>query len=154
MELTGKNYPKYYSYKFAYGQINRALESEFFLEAITIEESILADRLLGVLRNQGFAQPVNKTTLGGLIKFIRDNKEDVIKLVPDKPFTYLNSLESFWTGRNTCIHQIAKAEPGEKPIGIMEFLTIAQMTAQTGKKLCRDISSWSKAYKNIHIKNI
>lgn len=40
-----KNIQKYDSYKYAYDQIRAAINARFYLEAITIEESILADRL-------------------------------------------------------------------------------------------------------------
>jgi len=53
--MTEKNYTKYESYRFAFDQIDRAIKDGYFLEAITIEESILADRLISFLQLKGIS---------------------------------------------------------------------------------------------------
>ncbi len=43
--VTG-NAAKYESYREAWSRIDAACENQFFLEAITIEESIISDRII------------------------------------------------------------------------------------------------------------
>ena len=48
-----KNYYKFYSYRYAYSQMKKAMEGKFYLEAITIQESIITDRLLSFVIRKG-----------------------------------------------------------------------------------------------------
>jgi hypothetical protein len=43
------NTAKFFSYAAAWGWIKRAIAHRFFLEAVTLEESIVADRLISYL---------------------------------------------------------------------------------------------------------
>ena len=43
------NGPKYFSYREAWGRINKAQAYGFYLEAVTLHESIIADRLISFL---------------------------------------------------------------------------------------------------------
>ena len=48
------NIEKFNSYAEGFARINEANEKGFYLEAITIEESIIVDRLLSHLHSKGF----------------------------------------------------------------------------------------------------
>jgi hypothetical protein len=47
--VPDSNPTKYFSYKEAWGRISRAIGHGFFFEAVTIEESIMCDRLISYL---------------------------------------------------------------------------------------------------------
>lgn len=141
------------SFKFAYNQINRAIEAEFYFEAITIEERILTHRLFEVLRTVGFSQPLQKTTLEDLILFLCEHQDKVADLVPGKPFSFLNSLEQFWSGRNTCFHEVVPSKPAGRKMDILEFLAHARRTVDDGKRLSREITTWANAFMKANSKS-
>jgi hypothetical protein len=48
-----ENYYKFYIYRYAYSQMKKAMKEKFIIEAITIQERIITDRLLNfVIRNK------------------------------------------------------------------------------------------------------
>jgi len=141
-----KNYQKYQTYKSSMEQINAAIEAGFFLEAITIEESIFADRLFRLCKNHGYPRSFDRATLGHELKFIRDKKLDQVE---DFPFPYLEELDLFWRRRNVCLHQIAKSEPGTPTQDYAETMKLAEKTAKDGKPLANKVSKWATKYKKL-----
>ncbi len=149
MYIFDPNLPVHYSFKFAYGQILRAIEQSFYFEAIMIEESILTSRLQDVLSTIGYSQPFDETTLGDLIQFIRDREEGVMGVVPSKSFWSLDTLEAFWAQRNTCRRQLGEYPPKARKMDLLHFWPSAIMAAETGKRLCRQINTWANTYQSI-----
>lgn len=145
-----KNMPKYFTYRYAIDQINKAIEAGFFLEAITIEESILVDRLYRFCRDNGLTKPASLATLGSVETFI---KRLAIKVQQVENIDFLDELDRFRQKRNTCLHQVAKSEPGEATMPFEEFLNLARDTALEGKALTRKVGNWSKRYKRKISKN-
>jgi hypothetical protein len=47
--IPENNAAKYFSYREAWGRIKRAIGHGFYLEAVTLEESIMSDRLISYL---------------------------------------------------------------------------------------------------------
>jgi hypothetical protein len=141
-----KNYQKYQTYKSSMEQINAAIEAGFFLEAITIEESILTDRLFRFCKNHGYKKSFNDSTLGQELGFIRDKKLDQIE---ELSFRFLNELKKFKDDRNFCLHQIAKSEPGTPTQDYAETMRLAKKTAKDGKQLVNKVSKWATKYKKM-----
>lgn len=127
-------------------QINAAIEAGFFLEAITIEESIITDRLYRFCKNHGYKKSFNDSTLGQELGFIRDKKLDQLE---DLPFQYLDESKQFKDNRNFCLHQIAKSEPGTPTQDYADFMSLAEKTIKEGKKLANKVSKWAAKYKKI-----
>ena len=94
-------------YRMAHGRIAEAMEKHFYLEAITLIESIATDRLesrLSVLTktNYGFMN------LGPLIVDIRKHETDSILLaVVDQ------ELDTWRIMRNEAVHEMAKLAVGD-----------------------------------------
>jgi hypothetical protein len=60
---------KYLSYAEAWRRIKAAIQAGYYLEAVTIEESIIADRLLSYVAGIAPEQPVDvRSPFGGLIR--------------------------------------------------------------------------------------
>ncbi|MFT5834628.1 MAG: hypothetical protein ACI97N_002268 [Cognaticolwellia sp.] len=95
-------------YKRAIQQFNQALEAGFFLEAITICESLITDRLES--RCEELGKSMSFQTLGNLIKKLKQIEIDleVRNLVT-------NELDDWRKNRNTALHEIVKFEKGESP---------------------------------------
>jgi hypothetical protein len=145
-----RNYPKYYSYKSAMEQIDAAISAMFFLEAITIEESILTDRLLRFCRDHGYSRTYDRATLGHELSFIKEKLMDQLEA---NGFIFLEDLELFWKNRNTSLHQIAKSEPGTPTEDFEKLSKLAELTAKAGKILVKKATNWADKYKRKIMKN-
>ena len=106
----------------AYEQIDAAIVAGFFLEAITIEESIMIDRLFRFCRDNGLRQSWDRATLGSEIQLINEKivgKNKVIDL------NFNGNLEEFWGNRNKYPHQIVKSELGTSTQDFHEMIALA-----------------------------
>jgi hypothetical protein len=67
MESSNKKQTgRYLRYKLAFDRLDESLEQGWLLEAISLEESIITDRLLSVLQTKGMAAS-SKQSLGNLL---------------------------------------------------------------------------------------
>ncbi len=139
-----KNMPKYYTYRYAIDQINKAIDAGFFLEAITIEESIIVDRLYRFCWDNGLTKLASEATLGTVETFIKRIPDEIQRA---EQIDFLDELGRFRQNRNTCLHQIAKSEPGEPTMPFEDFIDRARSTATEGRVLMKKISNWAKRYK-------
>ena len=137
-----KNMAKYNSYRWAMEQVKKGITEGFFLEAITIEESILTDRLLLFYRQKGHNQKEAYLTLGKILKFLEKNKA----LCQENAIVFFDELDQFWKNRNTCLHQIAKSEPGTATLDIEGLTMLASTTASNGESLVKIVGAWSRKY--------
>lgn len=138
--MTDKNMTKYESYKFAFEKIDLAIESGFYLEAITIEESIISDRLISYLQLNGKTDDFSRIGLYQIIKKVEKVPGQYsIKLSEN----FLVTLDDWRDKRNTCIHQLVKSDKGEPTIEVDKFIDAAKETADEGRILARQISSWT-----------
>jgi len=139
-----KNMPKYKSYRNAYDQIKLAIDAGFFLEAITIEESILTDRLFRFCKDHGMKKPIDRATLGDVLRVLQGLPAETQDF---ENIDFLPSLIEFWDNRNICLHQIVKSGPGEPTIDFVEIIDRARITAISGKALTKKVSNWAQRYK-------
>jgi hypothetical protein len=95
-------------YKRAIQQFNEALEAGFFLEAITICESLITDRLESRCAELG--KSLAFQNLGRLIKELKQIETDaeIRKIITTE-------LDDWRENRNTALHEIVKFEKGEFP---------------------------------------
>jgi hypothetical protein len=144
-----KNYYKFYSYRYAYSQMKKAIEGQFYLEAITIQESIITDRLLNfVIRNN--IKSISKEELHKPIAYLNkliDHSKDYFD-----DDTLFNELNEFRKSRNECIHAMVKSFPGNPTQKVNDFQKLARETSTSGKILTRKIEAWhSRMKKKISI---
>ncbi len=144
---TNKN-RKYLSYKEAFARINKAIEQGYFLEAITIEESIICDRMVSYLHYQHgvpFSEKdilSNKTLMYNLVNLWRKKEPEAIIF---KSYKDLHSSMDEWRKqRNALIHSMTKSFPGKPTTDVTDFLEAAQKAAVTGKKLARALCEIAK----------
>lgn len=140
-EIKSKNTEKYLSYAEAHRRMNSACEQKFFLEAITIQESIISDRLLSYLNGKKIISvddpkfKINRVSFNSLIEKLGKTHE------------LFSELNEWRENRNICVHSIAKSLPGEPTLSVNKFLEIAEKTAVLGKKLTRKVEDWHKREK-------
>lgn len=98
---------RYHLYRQAYRQINQALEQGFYLEAITLVESLVSDRVesrLTFLKGTDFSFK----TLGSLIAESKKVETDPVlkQLVTQR-------LDNWRDARNRALHEMAKLADGD-----------------------------------------
>lgn len=142
---------KYLSYREAFSRINKAIDESFFLEAITIEESIMCDRIVSLLfynYNVMFSEAdmaTNKTLLNNLIGRWKKKEPQTIKC---KDYKDLRLAVNEWRKqRNKLIHSMTKSFPGKPTSDIRDFMEDACIAAIQGKKLARALCVIAKEKK-------
>lgn len=148
MSAANKNYEKQASYALAHRMMSTAIEARFPLQAITIAESILADRLWSTL-NKGADRGNSHATLGeALSSWAPKNPNKTPNpnaALFDKEMEMLKpDIDQWWKDRNKVLHGIAKSFRGEAPeIPASEYENYAQYVAIVGSELVRRVSNWS-----------
>lgn len=134
-----KNITKYLSYKYAFERMKDAIDREFFLEAIMIAESIIADRLISYLEESR-----QETHLCLLIQKWKKLDNQVQW---KNRSNLIDEVENWRKHRNFCAHQVVKSLPGEPTTSVEEFTVISQKCALEGQILARYVCDWRKAQK-------
>jgi hypothetical protein len=145
-----KNYYRYYSYRYAFSQMKKAIEGKFYLEAITIQESIITERLLNfVIRNSIVS--INEDELYRQIVSL-SKLIDYSKSYFDDENLY-DDLNTFRKDRNKCIHAIVKSYPGNPTIKVSDFQKLAKETCLNGRILTRKVDAWHRRMKKKSLEN-
>lgn len=137
------NKSKYLSYKKAWEQISSALQQGFYLEAVTIEESIISDRLLSYILGVAPKTKIGlKSGLGELISHWR--KLSGTSLIESNG-SDLGEITNAWRDkRNIAVHGLVKSLPGASPTSPEDFLELARLAAEEGQALARKVQNWHK----------
>lgn len=137
-----KNMKKYDTYKSMHDRLNRAISSEFYLEAIFIEYAILEDRLRSVLKHANI--PTSKNGREHKIS----KKIDMIRSRPEftesyyrKKFTeeLLGNMTEWIKKRNDLIHDMPNVSYNDEKI---------KDIAVEGKEIVRIVKNVSKSVIN------
>lgn len=118
-------------------QIEKALEAGFALEAITLCESMLADRLESRMAWKAKQDPKKRkfSTLGRLAKQLGNDESES----GDARAIYAEVVD--WAARrNTALHEMFKLEEGKTADWGKRYETHLK-TAREGKKLAREVSN-------------
>jgi hypothetical protein len=121
--IPGGNASKYFSYSEAWVRIKKARGFGFYLEAVTLEESIIADRLISFLVCAGELaadSQIEKRSFGQLV-------QQWTKAVPEPiPTTYFpdlrTAIEEWRKRRNRVVHGMVKSLPGAEHADVLDFL--------------------------------
>lgn len=141
------NAAKFFSYAEAWARIRLATKAGYFLEAVTIEESIVSDRLTSYLQKTcGLALPAPVTrNLGRLIGRWADEFEARLKDEPDlleASRALRRKVDAWRERRNDVVHGLVKSTVGKTEDHIENFLAAAELSAVEGKAVARAVSSW------------
>lgn len=142
-----KNYPKYDSYRLAFGMIADALKYGCPLQAITIEESILTDRLSSTL-NVGISKGKPYQTLGSVLNAWRPKKKGGqphpnAKLFDLEMNNLYERLDKWREARNLLLHGLVKSFQGEGPeTSAVDFIKTATEQAEEGLYLVKKVKNW------------
>ncbi|EGQ7944436.1 hypothetical protein [Vibrio cholerae] len=121
-------------HRYATGKISIAIKDEYFLEAITLIESIVTDRLSMAMYVRGY---------NSKSKSFNQLLVDSNKLIP-KDLGY--ALDSWRKKRNIAIHNLVRTSPIEKQLSPKQFSDNAKDVAIEGSKLVNDIDGWFDSF--------
>jgi hypothetical protein len=144
-KIPGGNAEKYYSYREAWTRINASLEHGFYFEAITIQESIISDRLIEYLVAIGDVEPAAELhRYPNFHDLISRWKKDQPQPIAEGPFPDLQGEVDQWRRkRNLILHNIVRSHPGAPTAPIDEFVSTAEEAARTGVALARALTNWT-----------
>lgn len=147
-EVAG-NVEKYYSYCEAWSRIKLAQENGFYLEAITIQESIISDRIISYLCSQQEATfLINDKNFPAFNKLIKKwRSEFPCGLSSGNYSNLIEAVDQWRHSRNQIIHAIVKSKPGQPTQSIDLFLQQAKEAAEVGNKIAREVCKWSQKKK-------
>ncbi len=143
--IPNGNSTKYFSYREAWGRINGAIARGFYLEAVTLEESIISDRLISYLCKTKVLVADEKTERKNFSQLIAKWKKQVPNPISDKYYDDLQtSLDNWRESRNKIVHGMVKSIPGKDHQDILDFKEEAKIAAIQGERLARSLCNWSK----------
>ena len=107
MEKPGKKQiGRYLRYKLAFERLDEALEEGWLLEAISLEESIISDRLLSAMQSL----TGKKSLKMNFNKLINQTKETFVANGGDPEANIFDRLHQWRRARNECLHAFCKLD--------------------------------------------
>lgn len=146
------NHAKAQRYAYAQGKYQRAMGTGSYLEAITICESLISDRLLASRERRFDEKRENKSKRIGIRELVKKHKG----LAPEKKAASANGhsttdlitdLDKWIDERNELLHGIAKCLPGEELASPADLDRRARAAAEQGQVLFRQVDGWVRRLK-------
>ena len=133
MEQTnGKQTGRYLRYKLAFDRLDEALLEGWLLEAISLEEGIITDRLLSNLKSKGESSPTRQS----FSNVIAQAKKVMTGSGETAEGDLFHELDQWRVDRNACIHTFCKMDDHSYADNSAELFS-EQMweTAKKGREL-------------------
>lgn len=124
------------AYQAALEQIAKALQAEFFLEAIALEECLISNCLFNFL--DGIGAKLSNPSFHTLLKEIC-NKE---AFAYEFPRELLGDLDKWRKARNNAIHGFVSSRSAELDLSRVNFRESTKVTAIRGEDYCKSVVSW------------
>ena len=150
-EIKG-NAKKYEAYREAWVRIKQAQENGFFLEAITIQESIISDRLISFLSRPGasnnYTQKRDRGSFVSFYQIIQCWRSELSAPLQSGAYVDLvDEVDQWRQMRNKAVHAIVKFDCSDDTQTVDTFLQRAKEVAEYGEQLAREVCKWQKATK-------
>lgn len=121
---------RYFRYKYVLDQYKKAMEAGFYLEAVTLMESIISDRLesraIYLEKTKGFE------TLGKLCNILAD--DDILK-------DFIPLVKAWKDGRNRVLHEMSKIDNADINEDFESKYNSAKLLGECGYCIFRKIDS-------------
>lgn len=141
MNYITDNMQKHDNYTEQMGRLKRAMNSEFYLEAIAIEYAVVEDRLESILRHSGVFNPEKHDTLEKkrrrLAEMQRSKKGLVRKYISEE---LLQAIYDWKENRNPMTHTLLKLD-----LCVEDARAIAEEGQRIAKELNNKVSLYNKA---------
>ncbi|WP_228014440.1 hypothetical protein [Fortiea sp. LEGE XX443] len=140
------NAAKYLSYREAWARIKVACQEGFYLEAITLQESIITDRLISYLTVVGEIQKPTEVhqypSFGKLIQLWK--KQNPLPIEVGGQTSLQEAVDQWRILRNQAVHGMVKSHPGTPTVPVDDFLAVAERAAHEGTLLAKTVSEWCR----------
>ena len=130
-------------YSYVLGKINDAIEQGYYIEAITLLESIIADRLESLCNEISNSNVYSYNMLGRLINAAKQY------IISEQWQPTLNKLDEWRKQRNHAIHEMAKIEQNDTT-NFKDRYASCKIYAENGKTLFREIDNQIRKYRKIN----
>ena len=139
---------KFDGYKEAFTRISTSISGRYFFEAVTIEESIITDRILSYFKNNSSETKFKSLQNESFHKIVSALKEEIKDPISTKKIKNLQEEIDQWRmDRNKIIHNIVRDKSYTGDSTIEDFIKSAEGCAKKGLILARAISDWVKIVK-------
>ena len=141
MDQPITNSQKHDAYTEQMGRLNRALKSEFYLEAIFIEYAVVEDRIESVLRHSGKFNPEKHNTLDKKLSKLSEMQRAKNGLVR-KYFSdeLIRTIYDWKSRRNPMVHALMKQQLHTSDLASLAF---------DGQTLIKTLSVKTRSYNNM-----
>lgn len=139
---NGAGIPRYNRYKSAIERCSKAIQDGFFIEAIAIEESLIADRLESLtneITEGGWSYKPAGKLVWNLLKTLRPHLNEELT-------TCLKSARKWCYKRNIAIHRMAKLTPDLTSSFDEDYAQLPNV-AKEGMKIFREIDKAIRNYR-------
>ena len=151
--MTERQIGRYLRYKLAFERMDEALEQGWLLEAITLQESIISDRLLSTLREHGR----DLESFHSLKKLIAECRLIVTGDSDRVSGDFFDELDRWRFKRNKCIHEFCKMDEYAHDSSSVQVFTETMIeTARLGRELvdlAKEFSTLMKKRKQSYIES-
>lgn len=139
---------RYDLYKLANEQLKAAYEAKFYIECVSICESIIADRLEARLQflRRDTEKPPYVASLGSLLKQLEDTRAEVQM---DLNEAY-EAVREWSKARNATIHQFVKVTDRNHQSDGDDRIRQAKAAARDGIRLMRKVSALVRKHNSWH----
>lgn len=138
LDLTPKgNASKFFSYREAWTRIKTAQEHGFYIEAVTIQKSIISDRLISYFKASDVVLK-KYPSFGYLVVLWKKQPAIIHKDIENLQ----ESIDQWRIRRNQIVHDIVKVQVEAEITAIDDFLIDAQSVATDGTILTRAVCNW------------
>lgn len=124
------------SYQAAMGQISKALQDGYYLEAIALEECLISNCFFNFL--DGTGTKLTNPSFHTLLKELSDKQDSAFEY----PRELLGELDKWRKARNTAIHGFISSRSAELDLSRLNFHESAKATAVQGAEFCKAVVSW------------
>lgn len=142
MRFKNGNIAKAENYAAAWRQIKKATANGFYIEALSIQESIISDRLLHHLHRHYELPLRNKKnwhhTLSDLVINAR------AACLDSRTAKLFDRLSLWRNKRNDAVHALVRSDPGSTEVSAAVFFAKARRAAYVGARIASDVGNWCR----------
>lgn len=131
------------TYKDVLEQYSKAMENGFYLEAITLMESIIGDRLESIANQISKSSEYSYETLGKLITAVK--KFEISTEMPN----IIEKIDVWRKDRNIALHEMAKFDKVDFEKSFNKRYAELKPIAQNGKKIFRELDKEIRNYRKL-----
>jgi HEPN domain-containing protein len=118
--------------KYALDRVEKAIESGFYLEAVTLSECIISNCLYNYLEAKGIT--LSSYNLNKLIKLSKDKLDNQLDL--------MDELDVWRAQRNKAVHGFVESSIENMTTSQDEFMQFSKSAAEKGHELCKKTFEW------------